>query len=101
MPDFVSRSLARMVRVLVTVAASTALVGLALADGGCGNDTEASPPSCALPADGDDDLCSALATYYGRCGQCEDCRGKNLQNCKKRGAALSGAHRAALIACKD
>lgn len=48
-----------------------------------------------------DDFCSAVAAVDGRCGHCNDCRGKNLEKCTKRGESISAAHRAAYIVCKD
>jgi hypothetical protein len=67
--------------------------------GACSSD-ESSPP-CALVTGKGDPFCEALATYDGRCGHCSDCTGKNLERCTTKGAAISAAHRAALIACKD
>src|SRR6185295_14828150 len=80
---------------------SGALLLLALGGpGGCSSSvTGSAPPPCPLPGGAGDDFCSALATYDGRCGHCQDCTGKNLENCSKRGAAISTAHRAAFIAC--
>jgi hypothetical protein len=48
-----------------------------------------------------DDFCTALASYYGRCGHCSDCTERNLQNCTKKGAAVSAAYHAAFVTCKD
>lgn len=64
--------------------------------------TSSTARACTLPAGApEDDFCLALAARDGRCGQCDDCTGKNLRSCARRGAAISAAHRAALIACKD
>jgi hypothetical protein len=63
--------------------------------------TEATPPPCALVTGKGDAFCEALATYDGRCGHCSDCTGKNLERCTTKGAAISAAHRAAIVACKE
>jgi hypothetical protein len=89
-------------RLVPTFLAASILV--AVASGACKSTVEGTaPPPCSLPTatEAQDDFCEALAAYDGRCGHCADCTGKNLQNCSKRGATISAAHRAALIACKD
>jgi hypothetical protein len=92
----------RALRIALALAAAAALVAVALGDGGCSSgDGGSPPPPCPLPSGADDDFCAALATYDGRCGHCDDCTGKNLRNCTKRGASMSAAHRAAFIACKE
>jgi hypothetical protein len=48
-----------------------------------------------------DSFCTALASYDGRCGHCQDCTAKNLQNCQKLGATVSDAYRAAFVSCQD
>lgn len=65
--------------------------------------TSSMAKACTLPASvpSTDDFCAALASHNGRCGHCSDCTGQNMQSCAKRGAAMSAAHRAALIKCKD
>ncbi len=96
-------SLSRAVRVAIALLASATLLAIALGDGGCTTDTVGSAPApCPLPAAvQNDDYCAALATYDSRCGHCDDCTGKNLPNCARRGAAISVAQRAAVIACKN
>ena len=83
--------------------AVTGIVSIGVAIGCSSSDPEGgtTAKACTLPASApaQDDFCQALAAYDGRCGHCEDCTGKNLQHCAKRGAAISAAHRAACIAC--
>lgn len=61
------------------------------------------PPPCDLPsgAPANHAFCEAVASFYGRCGQCKVCATENLRNCQQRGGAVSEAHRAAIIACPD
>jgi hypothetical protein len=87
------------------VVSANAWIAFVLAPGGCSS-TSSSPPAptpCAVtptpPAD--DSLCMAMASYDGRCGHCDDCTAKNLQNCTKLGSTMSDAYRAAYVACKD
>jgi hypothetical protein len=77
-----------------------------LIDAGCSSrsSTSDSPPgSCSVDPipPSSDDFCEALAHYDGRCGHCDDCIAKNLQNCGKLGSAISSAYREAWVACKD
>jgi len=87
-------------RHVTAVLISGCVLGLALGDGGCS--TEPVPPPCELAAElRTDEFCSALATYYGRCGHCHDCKGKNLDACIQRGSAISEPYRVSFIACQD
>jgi hypothetical protein len=75
-----------------------------LLHGGCssGSSTSSVQPCATTPTPpAQDDFCTALASYYGRCGHCSDCTERNLQNCTKKGAAISAAYRAAFVSCKD
>ncbi|HTQ44213.1 MAG TPA: hypothetical protein VMI75_15745 [Polyangiaceae bacterium] len=71
--------------------------------GGCSSASSPAAQSCATtptpPAQ--DDFCTALASYYGRCGHCSDCTEQNLQNCTKKGSAISAAYHAAFLSCTD
>jgi hypothetical protein len=80
--------------------AGAALV-VAYVAGGCSSSSTGETKACSITAPSADDFCTALASYDGRCGHCEDCVGKNLRNCEKRGASISATHRAAFVACKD
>jgi hypothetical protein len=87
------------------VAGACAAALLALLLDGCSSSTTTGGQACAntpTPPAGDasrDDFCMALADYYGRCGHCSDCTEQNLQNCTKKGNAISAAYRTAFLMC--
>ena len=92
----------RCPRAVVAITVVAAPLLFVLLGAACTSTVEGTaPPPCSLATGQQDDFCQALAAYDGRCGHCSDCTGKNLQNCSRRGATISAAHRAALIACKD
>jgi hypothetical protein len=68
---------------------------------GSGSSPSSSACSTSPVAPAQDAFCTALSSYDGRCGHCEDCTAKNLQNCTKIGATASDAYRNAFVACKD
>src|SRR5262249_13420123 len=79
------------------VGMAIAFLVLVTAQGGCSSASSApSPTPCATTPTPpvQDDFCTATASYLGRCGHCDDCTEKNLQNCAKRGSANSAAYRA-------
>jgi len=76
------------------------LVFCTLASDGCSSSTS-SVPACTLTAPAQDDFCLAVAHYDERCGHCQDCTAKNLQNCTKTASAASDAYHAAFVACQD
>jgi len=77
-------------------------IALVFAHGGCSSSSSGPTPCAATPVPpAQDTFCTALASYDGRCGHCDDCTAKNLQNCTKRSGALSDVHRAAFVGCKD
>lgn len=90
-------------RCLILTLTLSGLGILAAHESACSNDEQETGAACTLPTGvpASDDFCVALATYDGRCGHCADCVGRNLEVCQQRGAAISAAHRAAFIACKD
>jgi hypothetical protein len=63
----------------------------------------AKPAACtAAPTPpAQDAFCLAVSVYDGRCGHCDDCTAKNLENCTKLGTTISAAYNAAYVACKD
>jgi hypothetical protein len=89
------------------VAGACAVALLALFQDGCSSSSTTGVQPCATtptpPATdaSQDDFCTALAGYYGRCGHCSDCTEQNLQNCAKKGNAISAAHRAAFLSCEN
>jgi hypothetical protein len=80
-----------------------ALLAFVAMHAGCGSGSSSSVEACATtptpPAQ--DDYCTGLASYYGRCGHCQDCTEKNLGLCTQRGSMISSAYRAAFLGCKD
>jgi hypothetical protein len=87
-----SYSLARAAVLLAIVLAGCSSTGPSSSVQPCA--TTPTPPA-------QDEFCTALADYYGRCGHCSDCAERNLQNCTKKGASISAAYRAAFLSCKD
>ena len=84
--------------------ALSSVVLLVVVHAGCNSSSVTlGPATCTVtptPPD-QDDFCVATASYLGRCGHCQDCVEQNLQNCGKRGNAVSAAYRAAFVSCKD
>jgi hypothetical protein len=72
-----------------------------LLGGGCTSSTTTISCASTPTPPAQDDFCTALASYYGRCGHCSDCTEQNLSNCTKQGNAIGAAYRAAFVACKD
>jgi hypothetical protein len=75
-------------------------LGITLAHGGCSSHTTATG-ECTIAPPVQDAFCRAVASYDGRCGHCQDCTAKNLQNCTQKEATLSSAYLAAYVACAD
>lgn len=79
-------------------------------DGGPDGGPEASPTPDAAPHGcltapaetlGEGKFCGLEERYFERCGQCEECRQRNLNDCVTLGAALSDGFKATFDACVD
>jgi hypothetical protein len=78
---------------------SSFLLLLVAMPGGCSS--ASTTITCKLTPPAQDDYCTAMADYLGRCGHCHDCTEQNLQNCTQREMAISAAYHAAFVSCKD
>ena len=80
--------------------------GAAATDGSTADgNADSGAPGCLTPPtavpDADVAFCQAFAEVYSRCGSCEECRQKDVNNCASFGDAFSDAFKTAMIACKD
>jgi hypothetical protein len=74
-----------MQHVLPGCTISSFLLLLLALPGGCSSASTSS--TCTLTPPAQDDYCTAMADYLGRCGHCHDCTEQNLQTCAKRESA--------------
>ncbi len=61
-------------------------------------------PGClTAPADpaGEAEFCAFEQRYFERCGQCEECRQRNLNDCSAFGAGASRGFKKVLVACAE